>query len=103
MLDDSGFTLDLALPEPEESVRLGLRPSECRVVRSTEQEADGTVILVEPLGSHTDVIVDVGGHQFVVRENGFASVEQGERVHIVTTEAVRHVFDPVTGERLATT
>lgn len=57
-------------------------------------------MVVEPLGSHTDVIVDIRGHQFVVRENGFASVNVGEPVRILTNGATRHIFDIQTGDRM---
>lgn len=100
VFEGSSFTVDADVADARETVRLGLRPSECRVERATGATADGTVVVVEPLGSHTDVIVDIRGHQFVVRENGFASVNVGEPVRILTNGATRHIFDIQTGDRM---
>lgn len=47
-LEDSGFSVEANVPQGLDTVRLGLRPSECRVVRTSEADADGTVMLVEP-------------------------------------------------------
>ncbi|OYO02444.1 ABC transporter ATP-binding protein [Enemella evansiae] len=97
---DCRFSVAVDLPDEIEVVRLGLRPSECRVIQVPESEADGTVAVVEPLGSHTDVIVDLGPGHFVVRENGFPSVRAGDPVRIDTAGATRHLYDPDSGNRL---
>ncbi len=101
-LQGSRFAVDVDLPDARGPVRLGLRPSECAVRRAAGGQAHGRVVVLEPLGSHTDVIVDVGGYHFVVRENGFPQVRVGDEVAIVTDGARRHAFDPQSGRRLAT-
>lgn len=99
-LEGSSFVVSDVPTRVNEPVRLGLRPSECGVVPAPEQDADGRVLVVEPLGSHTDVIVDIAEYHFVVRVTGFASLKVGQPVHVVTTGAVRHIFDRQTGVRL---
>lgn len=84
----------------DKPIRLGLRPNECGLQRVDAAEADGRVLVVEPLGSHSDVLVDLGGHHFVVRAPGFADLEVGDDVRIVTDGARRHAFDPESGLRL---
>lgn len=97
-LAGSPFLVDTDLPV--EHATLGLRPNDCRIERCAGSEADGHVLVVEPLGSHTDVIVDVGGQQFAVRVPGFGEYETGEPVRILTAHAPLHAFDAVTGARL---
>lgn len=99
-LEQSAFSIDLVNAQAD-TVRVGLRPSECRVTRATSPEsAHGVVAVIEPLGSHTDVMVNINGYLFVVRMTGFVDVEVGEPVMISTEGATRHVFDVETGQRL---
>ena len=58
------------------------------------------VLVVEPLGSHTDVTVDLGPDQFVVRIAGFTDLTPGTPVRIDATQAAQHLFDITTGKRL---
>lgn len=100
-LKDTSLEVDIAAPLPDEGeVRLGLRPSECSVTVCAEEEAHGTVLLVEPLGSHTDLIIDMGGPQFVVRQPGFGTVSVRDPIRIEVREATQHLFDPASGRRL---
>lgn len=85
---------------PESTIRLGLRPSECSLERVDAADADGRVLVVEPLGSHSDVLVDLDGQHFAVRAPGFSDLEAGQPVRIVTDGARRHAFDPESGLRL---
>lgn len=81
-------------------VRMGLRPGECTAEPSSEVESHGRVVVVEPLGSHTDVIVEVGGYHFVVRMPGFVDFGVGDPVRVVTEQVATHLFDKETGRRL---
>ncbi|GAA2183747.1 sn-glycerol-3-phosphate ABC transporter ATP-binding protein UgpC [Brooklawnia cerclae] len=99
-LEGSPFVVDGVSVRSDQPVRIGLRPSECGVRPAGSDDADGTVVVVEPLGSHTDVIVDIAGYHFVVRVTGFADLQVGQPVRVVTAGAVRHVFDATTGLRL---
>lgn len=100
-LEGSSFIIDAdGGSAGEGAVRMGLRPSECSARRCNAEDAEGVVAVVEPLGSHTDVIIDISGYEFVVREAGFTSLKAGDPVCIITDGAARHVFDINSGFRL---
>ncbi len=56
--------------------------------------------MVEPLGTVSDVIVDLGSALFVVRVPGFSELTVGDRVVLGAERATVHCFDPTTEERL---
>lgn len=98
-MEGTRFAVAADLPT-DKSVRLGLRPNECEIEPAAEAEAHGVVLVVEPLGNHTDVTVDLKGQHFAVRVAGFTHLLPGEPVRILTDGARRHAFDPETGRRL---
>ncbi len=79
----------------------GVRPGDLGVgggadVRSVPAE----VIVVEPTGAETELLVRVGASQFVVVIHGRTQAEPGETIYLsVATEAV-HLFDPTSGTAL---
>lgn len=101
-VEGSNLVIDAAVSGLKEGrVRLGVRPNEALVEPASEQEANGHVLVVEPLGSHTDLIIDVGqGHRFVVRVPGFGQFQHQQPVKVITTGAAIHAFDIETGRRL---
>lgn len=100
-LKGTSLELDTAASLPDGGeVRLGLRPNECSVTTCADETADGKVLLVEPLGSHTDLIIDIGGSHFVVRQPGFGTAAVGDPVAIDVRGATQHLFDPESGRRI---
>lgn len=99
-----GTSLEVDLPEADlgdrASVRLGLRPTECTLVPGTEVAHDGTILVVEPLGNATDIMLRIGDGVFIVREPGFSSLNPGDLVSLEARGAEPHVFDPGTHLRL---
>ncbi|GAA1727414.1 ABC transporter ATP-binding protein [Brachybacterium phenoliresistens] len=99
-----GTDLEVDVPDADltgcDTVRLGLRPTECSLAPGTAAEHDGTVLVVEPLGNATDVLVQVADGEFVVREPGFSSRRPGDPVRLDTRAAAPHVFDARTHQRL---
>ncbi|MCT1777196.1 ABC transporter ATP-binding protein [Brachybacterium sp. p3-SID957] len=99
-----GTSLDVEVPDAGldnlRSVRLGLRPTECKLVKTSEKERDGEVLVVEPLGNATDVMLRIGNGDFIVREPGFTALSPGDSVRLDTSGAAPHVFDPETHARL---
>lgn len=96
----SSFTVALgSLAQPKLTV--GLRPEECELEPATRDEAHGVVRVIEPLGSASDVTVDLGSTLFTVRVAGFGTFAVGASVRIEPRAAVLHVFDPDSGQRLS--
>lgn len=98
----AGTEFEVEVPGVElNRIRLGLRPEECGVEPVAADRAHGTVKVVEPLGSATDVLVDLGETIFAVRRQGFGGIEPGQPVRISTDQARTHPFHPETGQRLS--
>ncbi|GGL43657.1 ABC transporter ATP-binding protein [Phycicoccus endophyticus] len=82
-------------------VRLGLRPNECDLLRPEPgAPATGTVRVTEPLGSHTDLVVDTARGAFRVRVSGFTDLRPGDPVRVAAEGALPHLFDVDSGARL---
>lgn len=99
-----GTALEVEAPqakfENRTSVRLGLRPTECTLLPGTEDEHDGKIMVVEPLGNATDIMLRIGGGVFIVREPGFSAASPGGHVRLEAHGAETHVFDKETGIRI---
>lgn len=99
-----GTSLEVDVPEADlgdrTSVRLGLRPTECTLAPGTEDAHDGTILVVEPLGNATDIMLRIGDGVFIVREPGFSSHSPGDHVTLDARGAEPHVFDAGTHLRL---
>lgn len=99
-----GTALEVEVPDAQlgdrTSVRLGLRPTECTLVPGTETEHDGRIMVVEPLGNATDIMLRVDDGIFIVREPGFSAWSPGDNVRLEASGAEPHVFDAETGCRI---
>jgi multiple sugar transport system ATP-binding protein len=58
------------------------------------------VIVVEPTGAETELLVRVGTSQFVVVLHGRTSAEPGETIHLAIDTGAVHLFDPASGAAL---
>ena len=61
----------------------------------------GEVIVVEPMGSETELLVQAGEAQFVLLTHGRPAVNPGDRIGLSVDPSMVHVFDQKTGARLA--
>ena len=83
-----------------QAVHYGVRPSD--IVPSTVA-GDGvaaTVIVVEPTGAETELLLEVGGTQFIAVIHGRTSAQPGETVHLRIDGASAHLFSAADGKRL---
>lgn len=99
-----GTSLEVNVPDADlgdrTTVRLGLCPTECTLAPGTAEVHDGTVLVVEPLGNATDIMLRIGDGVFIVREPGFSSLNPGDLVRVEAHGAEPHVFDVESRERL---
>ncbi len=72
---------------------LGLRPEGVIVRRAGEGAVQGKVSLVEALGSDTLIYTDVGGTQFVARQNERTPLHAGDTVGLDFDARALHYFD----------
>ena len=91
---------------PGEGVTLGVRPEAMRVLRDVEELPagwslkEGTVDLVEELGSESYVYATAEGMRLVARLGDREVPERGERLLLSFDPGAAHRFDPQTGDRL---
>jgi multiple sugar transport system ATP-binding protein len=80
-----------------QSVSYGVRPTDLRLATSG---IPGRVVIVEPTGAETELLVEVGGQQMVVVIHGRTQAQPGDPVHLEFDVAKSHVFDAASGLRL---
>jgi multiple sugar transport system ATP-binding protein len=81
------------------AVSYGVRPSDIRV-SATETGIPAKVIVVEPTGAETELLLEVGGMQVVVVMHGRTAAQPDDVIHLEIDADKAHLFDAVSGVRL---
>ncbi|AYD00589.1 sn-glycerol-3-phosphate ABC transporter ATP-binding protein UgpC [Neorhizobium sp. NCHU2750] len=84
---------------PKEDALYGIRP-EALSLTSDDSGIAAQVVLVEPLGSETLLVVDFGGAEAQILLRFRAKVKPGERVRVIADLNAIHIFDAQNGRRL---
>ncbi|MFZ4649152.1 MAG: ABC transporter ATP-binding protein [Rubrivivax sp.] len=79
-------------------VHYGLRPGDLVLA---PQGLQARVVVVEPTGAETELLLDIAGQQVVCVLHGRTSVQPDDTVHLSVDPAAVHVFDGHSGQRLA--
>ncbi|ABF45358.1 carbohydrate ABC transporter ATP-binding protein, CUT1 family [Deinococcus geothermalis DSM 11300] len=79
-------------------VYLGIRPEHIGVAGQTDiprgvNVLRGKVVVVEPLGAQTDLIIDVDGQQVTAKVEGQAALEPGDDIELLIDQTRLHAFD----------
>jgi multiple sugar transport system ATP-binding protein len=82
-----------------QAVHYGIRPTDI-TLSSTGQGIAATVVVVEPTGAETELLLQVGSSQVVVVIHGRTDVQPDQTVHLAIESAKSHVFDVGSGARL---
>jgi multiple sugar transport system ATP-binding protein len=82
-------------------VALGVRPEHLVLAETGSAAVPGEIVVVEPTGAETELLVQVGGAQVTLVTSGRPSVNPGERVALTVEPGMAHLFDQRTGQRLA--
>jgi multiple sugar transport system ATP-binding protein len=82
-----------------QAVHYGIRPGDIHL-SPTGQGIEAKVIVVEPTGAETELLLQVGESQIVVVIHGRAAAQPDETVHLVIDTDKAHVFDSASGKRL---
>ncbi|GGL71221.1 glycerol-3-phosphate ABC transporter ATP-binding protein [Deinococcus aerolatus] len=82
-------------------VLMGIRPEHIGLIGLTETPVGtnvvrGKVVVVEPLGAQTDLIVEVAGQDVTVKVEGQALVQPGDDIELVIDQTRLHAFDTAT-------
>jgi multiple sugar transport system ATP-binding protein len=84
---------------PGQAVHYGIRPGDIHL-SPTGHGIAAKVIVVEPTGAETELLVQVGDTQVVVVIHGRTSAQPDETVYLVIDTDKAHVFDTASGKRL---
>ncbi|MCA0242882.1 MAG: sn-glycerol-3-phosphate ABC transporter ATP-binding protein UgpC [Proteobacteria bacterium] len=76
----------------------GIRPTDLRL--AAEGGIPAKVVVVEPTGAETELLVDVGGQRLVVVMHGRTAARPDDTVQLQLDGAKAHVFDAAGGQRL---
>ncbi len=80
----------------------GIRPTDLQLADGAGGPAGipARVVVVEPTGAETELLVDVGGQSLVVVMHGRTTARPDDTVHLRVDAAKAHVFDAKGGQRL---
>ncbi|HEY8050216.1 MAG TPA: sn-glycerol-3-phosphate ABC transporter ATP-binding protein UgpC [Ramlibacter sp.] len=81
------------------AVHYGIRPGDMKVATGGGGIA-AKVIVVEPTGAETELLVQVGNAQLVVVFHGRTKVQPEDTVYLQIDGAASHLFDGATGQRI---
>ena len=82
-----------------QAVVYGVRPTDI-TLSSNGVGIPATVIVVEPTGAETELLLEVGGMRLVLVTHGRTNVQPNEVVHLDISAGKSHLFDAATGLRL---
>ncbi len=82
-------------------VAYGIRPEHLELAAMHAAGAvPGEIIVVEPTGAETELVVQVGGQQLVLVTHGRPVVNPSDKIGLAVDPAMVHVFSKETGQRL---
>ena len=82
-----------------QAVHFGVRPTDI-TLSTTGNGIPAKVIVVEPTGAETELLLEVGGAQLVVVMHGRTEVKPDDIVHLEIVAEKTHVFDGASEQRL---
>jgi multiple sugar transport system ATP-binding protein len=83
-------------------VAYGIRPEHLALAGAgSAGSVAGEIIVVEPTGAETELLVQVGEEQIVLVTHGRPVVNPGDKIGLAIDPAMVHVFDKATEQRLA--
>jgi multiple sugar transport system ATP-binding protein len=80
-----------------QAVKYGVRPEHVDVGAGG---IAAEIVVVEPMGAETELVLQVGGASLVVTTHGRASYNPGDKIHISPQAANAHLFDATSGMRI---
>ena len=82
-------------------VTYGVRPDHLELAANQPHTVPGEIVVVEPTGSETELVVKIGEAQMIVETHGRPSLQPGDKVRFLVDPSNVHLFDRSTGARLA--
>jgi multiple sugar transport system ATP-binding protein len=82
-----------------QKVVYGVRPGDL-TLSASGQGIPAKVIVVEPTGAETELLLEVGTTRVIVVIHGRTDVQPDDIVHLEVARGKAHVFDEASGQRL---
>ena len=83
-----------------QAVKYGIRPEHIGLAGQGSAGIAAEVVVVEPMGAATELVVRVADVSLTVVTHGRASLRPGDSLPLYPDAGHAHVFDPVTGHRI---
>ncbi len=83
-----------------QAVSYGIRPGDISI-SIAGQGIPAKVIVVEPTGAETELLLEVGGAKLIVVIHGRTQAKPDDIIHLEIDASKTHLFDDKTGKRLA--
>jgi len=80
-----------------QAVQYGIRPGDLTLA---SEGIAATVVVVEPTGAETELLLQVGDAQLTLVLHGRTQARPEDTVHLAVDPSKAHVFDGATGQRL---
>jgi multiple sugar transport system ATP-binding protein len=80
-----------------QAVKYGIRPEHLQL---GGEGIPAEVVVVEPMGAETELVLQVGGQSLTVVTHGRASYGPGDKIHIAPEVKHAHLFDAASGSRI---
>jgi len=80
-----------------QAIQYGFRPTDLRLAASG---IPAKVVVVEPTGAETEMLVQVADSEFIIVLHGRTDAQPGDTVHLELDAASAHLFDATSGKRL---
>ncbi|MCE2657086.1 MAG: sn-glycerol-3-phosphate ABC transporter ATP-binding protein UgpC [Rubrivivax sp.] len=81
-------------------VHYGIRPTDLRLARDGEPGIPAEVVVIEPTGAETELLLKIGEQNLTVVVHGRVSCAPGDTVRLNMDARSAHVFDASSGQRL---
>jgi multiple sugar transport system ATP-binding protein len=82
-----------------QAVHYGVRPGDVQIT-GPERGIPAKVVVVEPTGAETELLLEVGSEQLIVVLHGRTQVQPDEQVGLLIDGSKAHLFDEGSGKRL---
>ena len=83
-----------------QAVTYGVRPDHLELAGNQPRGVPGEIVVVEPTGSETELVVRIGETQMIVETHGRPTLQPGDKVTFSVDPANVHLFDGSSGVRL---
>jgi multiple sugar transport system ATP-binding protein len=82
------------------AVTYGVRPEHLTLAPAGESTVPAEIIVVEPTGAETELLIQAGDAQVILRTHGRPAVNPADKIALGVDPGHVHLFDQATGQRL---